>query len=461
MAVAELERTDETVGRDGAPGSIWGLLAGTYAFVGVWLLVVFDGWVTDDGYIVFRYVDQLHAGNGWVFNVGEHRNVVTSPLHGVLVAAIATVMSPSMAANVVSVAGLLGGALTLSWWLRRELPVAAAAIPIALLLFRPLHQTWGLETMLFVGVLLIVWVLEMRGGCPWWLIGLAALVRPDAIAIAALKAGHDRWRTGRWPWRGLAVWAATLLPWIVLSVVTFGSPLPSSVGVKIGQRGGYGAAIPGELAAAFTAWWPLAAALAALGVVRSVQRWGWAGAGLAAFVIVQQVAYVVLSVPDGYWWYFAPLQVAVLVYAIIAVADSLRRSHNTPSVGACVAALLVAVAVPREAPPIRHDVQTYLWASDWISDNRPDAATLAAAEVGALGYQLSDVAIYDLTGLVSPNPAVIDTTDDFFIARPDLLLLRVQDGRAAVSDDPLYRDARLAQYREIQRWGELVLYERT
>src|SRR5919201_6464144 len=37
-------------------------------------------WIADDGFINFRYVDQIRHGNGPVFNAGERVEAFTSPL---------------------------------------------------------------------------------------------------------------------------------------------------------------------------------------------------------------------------------------------------------------------------------------------------------------------------------------------------------------------------------------------
>ena len=50
-------------------------------------------WVTDDGFIYFRVVEQLQAGNGSVFNVGERVEIFTSPLW-LAVLTIADVVAP-------------------------------------------------------------------------------------------------------------------------------------------------------------------------------------------------------------------------------------------------------------------------------------------------------------------------------------------------------------------------------
>ena len=50
---------------------------GTLA-VGVWIAIT--GWVSQDAFITFRYVEMLWAGNGLVFNSGERVQGFTHPL---------------------------------------------------------------------------------------------------------------------------------------------------------------------------------------------------------------------------------------------------------------------------------------------------------------------------------------------------------------------------------------------
>jgi hypothetical protein len=47
--------------------------------------------VIDDAYILFRYAQNLLAGNGFVFNPGEPVFGITTPLFGGLLAALAAV----------------------------------------------------------------------------------------------------------------------------------------------------------------------------------------------------------------------------------------------------------------------------------------------------------------------------------------------------------------------------------
>jgi len=60
--------------------------------------VAFFPLLADDAYIPARYVRQLYAGHGLVFNAGERINALTSPLHTLVLAAIAPLTSDTVTA---------------------------------------------------------------------------------------------------------------------------------------------------------------------------------------------------------------------------------------------------------------------------------------------------------------------------------------------------------------------------
>ena len=74
-------------------------------------------WTFDDGFIYFRTVDQILAGNGPVFNTGERVESFTSPLW-LLILTIGDVVSPfrlEYTAAALSIACTAAGLLTATW----------------------------------------------------------------------------------------------------------------------------------------------------------------------------------------------------------------------------------------------------------------------------------------------------------------------------------------------------------
>ncbi|MEZ4651686.1 MAG: hypothetical protein R3E97_23365 [Candidatus Eisenbacteria bacterium] len=142
-------------------------------------------WASDDAFITFRYIDQWLAGNGLVFNPGEHVEGYTHPLWLFLLtpfrAAGLPLVSASMFLGLLSFAGLL-------ILLARRCPVTALAL--ALHSEMATWATGGLETMLFTFETLgLVWMVARGRAFLAGLLSVAVvLTRPDG-ALFAVCAG--------------------------------------------------------------------------------------------------------------------------------------------------------------------------------------------------------------------------------------------------------------------------------
>lgn len=165
-------------------------------------------WVSDDGFINLRVVDQVLAGNGPVFNLGERVEVATSTLWLWLLVA-GDALTPGIESGVVAV--VLGVALTgvgigigidaarRLWRVVDPSPdnVPGLVVPLAAIAFVVLPPVWdfatsGLETGLtFAWLGTSQWLLVRAISSPRLpvaaaaVIGLGPLVRPDLTLVAA------------------------------------------------------------------------------------------------------------------------------------------------------------------------------------------------------------------------------------------------------------------------------------
>ena len=209
-------------------------------------------WMSDDGFINLRVVEQLLAGNGPVFNAGERVEIATSPLWVVILTA-GSAVSPWMPlawkAVILGIAttglGLVAAeAGALRMW-AGDRP-AGRAVPLGVLVVVALPPFWdfassGLETGLS-----LAWI----GGC-WYLLtgetsarhwvtavlcGLGPLVRPDLAIFSAVflvvlllvPRPHPIWsRLG-------TLVAAGLLPglWQVFRMGYYGALVPNTAFAK-------------------------------------------------------------------------------------------------------------------------------------------------------------------------------------------------------------------------------------
>ncbi len=407
----------------------------------------------DDAYITFRYVENLYAGHGLVYNPTERVFGSTTPLY-VLWLTILRGLLPSVGLPALAVRG---NAL----WHIASAGLAAALIarlhgrraPAALLggLFA-LHPEMlyisanGMESFLFIALVLGCFLaLSYRKLVPAGaLAGLALLTRPEgAFALAIWGLCWLAWAEPR-SWRGLnwkALGAAIATPalWVAWATAYYGSPIPHSIIAKLQPiylipPGWAGATIAGRIAewavAPLVGRLPqgtvgLLAALLLLGttaglvfVPRARAQVGWA---LPLF-FGMLLAFYWISNPFLFRWYW-PFFWSFTFLLLAAGPPFLTKEKSQEPVQRALGVVpwLVAVALLAYQPlyandflhamlseqrityiePDRARLAVYRQAAEWLNARTTPQTTVAAPEIGALGYYYHGH-IYDACGLVSP-----------------------------------------------------------
>src|SRR5262245_27212427 len=227
------------------------------------VIVLFMGcqhrWISDDGFINFRYVDQIRHGNGPVFNAGERVEAFTSPAWLALLLGLDLILP----LRIEWIAVLSGLALTATGFafaaagsirLWRKVVGEGAAIPAGLLVFAARPPAWDFATSGLDGSVGVAWLgaswwalcrrvvpdkapSQARTKTAWWscvLIGLGPLVRPDlaimtVVFLAVLLVSETSWRArGR-----VFVWAlAVPLAYEVFRLVYYGLLMPNTTVAK-------------------------------------------------------------------------------------------------------------------------------------------------------------------------------------------------------------------------------------
>jgi hypothetical protein len=428
------------------------------------LLVPFLPYLTDDTYIYFQFARNLAAGRGLAFNPGVPTYGFTSPLWVLLLAGLGGLGVPF-----VVVAKLLGALFTgLSIPLffrlaRRLLPSREGAVAATLAwTFNAWLLRWtlsGLETSVAVFLVLAgigTWMEEKERGAPprlsAVLFGLAALARPECLGLLPIAAvdllvcgrtetvgmanGHTARRSvakrlsGRFLWLAAGA-GSVLLPWLIYARHTFGRFLPDTVIAK----GGDSWFDPGAAFHAVRRIAPVYAATSAfellIVVLAAALLWrkawecresllqthflpvAWSLALPALFIV--RGATVVSR-------YMLPSLIFVVLYGF-ALLDCLRaRSVAHPALRArapwvllvAVSALNLAVlfgaALPATISFTRGLRESLVPIGTWLRDNTAPDATVAAADIGAIGY-FSERKVFDLHGLVTPAMIPLQTMD--------------------------------------------------
>ena len=427
----------------------WGLAMAALTLTG--LLLFFGRYGNDDAYITFRYADNLLAGNGLVYNVGERTLSTTTPLYALLLAGLGLIWRdlPAVACVSSAVALVLAAALLAKLaWDRQQRGVGLVAAML-LALSPLLLLSFGAETCLYVALTLAGFYTydrslgelagqeagmqfrSYRGHLMLAATALAgaAMVRPDGVLAAATLGAYHLVRRRPLPWRAVVLYTGLVCGWYAVLALYYGSPIPVTLLAK--QQQGQ-MAISTRFAAGFVAlvreyarlpfFW-LHGLLALLGLGRVVTRdryW----LPLMAWTGLYFGAYTLLGV-SRYFWYYAPLLPALVVLAAEGVGVLARavrrmalgmRESLRPLAKALAGALLLLVLLPpvigliaavwRPEPRLG----VYREIGQWLMANTPPHASVGVLEVGIIGYY-AQRHIVDFAGLIQPDVARQLTTN--------------------------------------------------
>ena len=406
----------------------------------------------DDGFITYRYVENLLAGRGLVYNVGQHVFGASNPLYLFWLALLKSVAGkvpiPDLAVRMNFIPYVVAGlgmlfllrSLIRSPWL--------AALLAGLFVMRGtllVESVGGMESLMFVAC--VTWgmwgLTRKRHVFSAVIAGLSVLVRPEGVLLVLvvflvwMKAGRPH------SWSVLLALLAPSLGWGLFGFLYYGTPIYQSLIAK--SRPLYplpaGDALQ-RISSRFDMWagelvprfeptaerllqpvrtvvilaLPTISLLGFAARWRLARPWRLASPVLAFFVLL--VGFYGISNPLILDWYYPVIEALWFVLASVGViwfASRLRR--RLPRL-AIVSALLVGIASPSIVRPLlkgrsptdlglhinatRLRVTSYRAAAEWLNASVPADWRVAAPEIGALGYYYRGT-ILDACGLVSPE----------------------------------------------------------
>jgi hypothetical protein len=392
------------------------------------LILLFGRWSYDDPYITFRYADNLLAGNGLVYNIGQRTLSTTAPFYALLLAGLGLVWRDlPVASNVLSALALVLSAAALGGigWARAQKEVGLIAA-LLLCLSPQLLATFGAETCLYVALILAGFYaydrshLSLAAGA----LALAAITRPDGLIAAGSLGIYHLLRYRRIPWQPVVLYAGLVGIWYAGVTLYFGSPVPATLLVKQqqGQMAGSTRFGPGFLKLVREygrqrLYW-LHGVLALLGLGRVLARdrhW----IPLLWWTALYFLAYTLLGV-SRYFWYYAPLAPAFVVLVAEGMAALvgffsgiiLKRQGLASRfpVLAISSLLLIALTVPMTTKVLQMRQQldprfeVYRDVGQWLAVHTPPQASVTLLEVGVIGYYARRPMI-DFAGLIQPDVA--------------------------------------------------------
>jgi arabinofuranosyltransferase len=127
-------------------------------------------WLADDGFINFRYVDQIRHGNGPVFNAGERVEAFTSPAWLALLLGFDLILPLriewiAVVSGLALVAAGFAFAAAGSARLWRRVVGEGTTFPAGLLVFAALPPAWDFATSGLDTALAVAWL-----GASWWVL---------------------------------------------------------------------------------------------------------------------------------------------------------------------------------------------------------------------------------------------------------------------------------------------------
>jgi arabinofuranosyltransferase len=219
----------------------------------------------DDAFITFRYARNILAGNGFIYNPGERILGTTTPLYTFLLTAIGLLTGGTNAPfpNIAMIVNAIADGVTCvllyltGRHLQAAIPGLGAALVWAIAPFSVTFAIGGLETSIYVLLLISTVYFYLRGWYVWTALtsALALLTRPDALLLVAPLALDRIWvvfqnrsnpdreqnaglysykvRNGRnLPLLELLVFSIPAVSWLAFSTIYFGSPVPHSIAAK-------------------------------------------------------------------------------------------------------------------------------------------------------------------------------------------------------------------------------------
>lgn len=470
------------------------LLMATAVVVVRWLFLALTGVTFEDSLISLRYAENLAAGFGLVYNVGERVFGASTPLHVLLLAGLTRLGLPAVDTAKILCA-LADGVTAYLWsgWFVRRFGSVRSAVAFALLFgLSPLMvhvSVSGMETsfaLLFL-TLALLGDLEDRPLQTGLGFGLLMLVRPDGAIAATVVLGLRWLRTRRFPLRESALALLLVLPWIAVATWYYGTPIPNSIPAKAAAYNLHRPSILPGFRGTLAQFVPFSGSFGQIVTVALICPLLIAGVAAArkagplrsvAVLFGVWWAYLVLPKTLIFTWYYPLLLLPAYVVTASGIAALERRiafpdlawpARWTPRVLAVLGAGLVCWLVlagfnARRVQAAEAKVRKSI--GYWLRDNTPEDARVAMEPIGYIGYY-SRRRILDEVGLVSPEMIPLNRAGagwfpemvrryqpDYIVERPIYLVLnRTLNSGVPIFRTPEERAGFLAQYELVTTFG--------
>jgi arabinofuranosyltransferase len=439
-------------------------LAAAACRIFLWLLT---GYSVDDAFITFRYAENIAAGNGFVYNLGERVLGTTTPLFTLLLAAFNVFgISSLTAALLISLMAAGLTAVVLYRWSRALGLGTMAILPAVLYIAFPrslICDICGMETAVFALLVTAgLYLLYARRFLPAMIVAsLATVTRPEGWALLALvtiiSIIHDR----RQFLVGVIPVVLIAGSWSIFAQFYFGSLIPNSLMAKLAlYPAGTGAGIWQNTVVALGVGSPIGWivwVLFALGGILASRK-----GMIMGIIFLWSLAYLGALIVGGghvFFWYPAPVFPAVFAFVGYATAWLLSYLSFRPSTLAAATTVVILVIsaayLYRSTDGLKNEMAIYhgdhAAAGEYVRAHGGKADKVLAEDIGYFGYVYRG-RIIDRDGLVTPQAIAYNRAG------------RYRQFADSVAADWVFLDAIYPTSREIlaagdfgARYGEITL----
>ncbi len=408
------------------------------------------GFTYDDAFITFRYAENVAAGHGFVYNMGEKVLGATTPLFTLILSALACLKVPVMTGALL--VSFLASGLTavILYRFARSLGMAQfSLIPLTLYLFFPrllATDTGGMETSLFTLFVTAAFYFQYNR-LPFHAVTaatLASVTRPEGLLALAILIVYIGIKDLKQMFVSGVLACLIILPWVIFAYYYFGSPVPNSIAGKLALYSPWGVKSWWENLTFIMGWdHPFGIPLFLLAVAGAWWLKKRQGLGILEITwLSSMVISFALAPTHLFLWYITPIYPIYFLFvgAAFSFVFTWREQWRKYTQMVCnlvIVTMAIVLVVfnysgvqshrsyRNMTKTVHQAIGLYLRAHARATD------VVAAEDIGYIGYY-SGLKILDRDGLISPEVIPYNRSENYF----GLILDKRPDWFVADVDSP-------------------------
>lgn len=397
----------------------------SFTILAIIVLVFFMGFMffrLDDAYIFYQYAKNIADGNGYVFNIGEKVNATTSPLYTLLLAFVYFIVKPLLPYSLEYVGAIVSiiSVLVILFLLYKLLKDDERFFITSLIFFSMpvLKYGFGMETFFNLALILasIYYFTQEQFALSFSLAGLSILARLDSFLFAGILFLFYIIKYKKLPsFKVILFFLLMIIPWFVFSKFYFDSLLPTTIALKLTQHklGIFGNGlifltgsvihIPGKI---FTISGIIILLIISLSYFKIKRITLFANDGikiLSYWSIALFILYAFVINAPPYKWYYIPFTIMLAITFSLFITNVVKSFIHKRILFAILFLSAITLPVKNFIEGYNAKYSNFIKVTDWLNYNAEEGSSIAADDIGILGYHYKRGKMVDALGLVNPE----------------------------------------------------------